>query len=172
MAALSRFVPNKAMPFNAKLFDIIGADETLGIAKHEMTLLPPFPPGSVIHDAACGLGPVTEIIIATSPPDNIKIEVTDLAPPMVGIYNNIATAKQWPSKAAIVDVQKLTFPDSAFSHVFLSFGLPILEDPVAAVIEIYRTSRKESVRRILTGRFGVLVRSWPLNPNPSTRTET
>jgi len=139
MAAPSGFVPKKAMPFDAKLFEIIGADETLGIAEHEMTLLPPFAPDSVIHDAACGLGPVTQSIIATSPPDTVKIEATDLAPPMVGIYNNIATARKWPSKAVIMDAQKLTFPDSTFSHVFLSFGLPILENPVATAKEIYRT---------------------------------
>jgi SAM-dependent methyltransferase len=139
MAAPSSFVPKMAMPFDAKLFEIIGADETLGIAQHEMTLLPPFPPDSFIHDSACGLGPVTQSIIATSPPDSVKIEATDLAPPMVGIYNNIATARKWPSKAALMDAQKLTYPDNTFSHVFLSFGLPILEDPVAAAKEIYRT---------------------------------
>lgn len=139
MAAPSRFVPKKAMAFDAKLFEIIGADETLGIAQHEMTLLPPFPADSLIHDAACGLGPVTQSIIATSPPETIKIEATDLAPPMVGIYNNIATAKKWPSKAVIMDAQKLSFPDESFTHVFLSFGLPIIQDPVAAAKEIYRT---------------------------------
>jgi SAM-dependent methyltransferase len=139
MAAPSSFVPKMAMPFDAKLFGIIGADETLGIAEYEMTLLPPFPPDSVIHDSACGLGPVTQNIIATSPPDTIKIEATDLAPPMVGIYNNIAGARKWPSKASLMDAQKLTYPDATFSHVFLSFGLPILEDPVAAAKEIYRT---------------------------------
>jgi hypothetical protein len=59
MAAPSSFVPKKAMPLDVKLFEIIGADETLGIAEHEMTLLPPFAPDSVIHDAVCGLGLVT-----------------------------------------------------------------------------------------------------------------
>jgi SAM-dependent methyltransferase len=69
----------------------------------------------------------------------VKIEATDLAPPMVGIYNNIATARKWPSKAVIMDAQKLTVPGYTFSHVFLSFGLPILENPAAAAKEIYRT---------------------------------
>ncbi len=49
MASPSSFVPKKAMPFDAKLFEIIGADETLSIAEYEMTLLPPFPPDSIIH---------------------------------------------------------------------------------------------------------------------------
>ncbi|KAK9772393.1 putative Methyltransferase type 11 domain-containing protein [Seiridium cardinale] len=139
MAARIGYVPKKAMPFDAKVFEIIGADETLDIAKHEMTLLPPFPADAIIHDAACGLGPVTESIIATGPPNTIKIEATDLAPPMVGIYNNNATGKKWPSRAVTMDAQKLTFPDSTFSHVFLSFGLPILENPVTAAKEMYRT---------------------------------
>lgn len=139
MSAPSGFVPKKIMPFDGRLFEIIGADETLHIAKHEMTLLPTFPPDSAIHDAACGLGPVTESILATSPPATIKIEATDVAPPMAGLYNTFASAKNWPSRAEVMDAQKLTFPDANFSHVFLSFGLPIIEDPVAAATEIYRT---------------------------------
>lgn len=139
MAAPSSYVPKKAMPFDAKVFEIIGADETLGIAQHEMTLLPPFPADAIIHDTACGLGPVTQSILATGPPETIKIEATDLAPPMVGIYNNIAKTNKWPSNAVVMDAQKVTFPDAYFSHVFLSFGLPIIEDPVAAAKEMYRT---------------------------------
>ncbi|ROW03906.1 hypothetical protein VPNG_07268 [Cytospora leucostoma] len=139
MSAPTGFVPKKAMPFDDKLFAIIGADETLTIAKHEITLIPPFPPDTVIHDAACGLGPVTESILATSPPSTIKIHATDFAPPMANIYNMFASAKNWPSRAEIMDSQKLTFPDATFTHVFLSFGLPIIDDPVAAAKEIYRT---------------------------------
>ncbi|ROV99458.1 hypothetical protein VMCG_06388 [Cytospora schulzeri] len=139
MSAPSGVVPKKAMPFDDKLFEIIGADETLTIAKHEMTLLSPFPPDSVIHDSACGLGPVTESILATSPPETIKIHATDFAPPMAGIYNMFASAKNWPSRAEIMDAQELSFPDGTFSHVFLSFGLPIIDDPVAAAREMYRT---------------------------------
>ncbi|KAI1397067.1 S-adenosyl-L-methionine-dependent methyltransferase [Hypoxylon fuscum] len=139
MAAPSGFVPKQAMPFDDKLFQIIGADETLTIAQYEMSILPPFPPDSVIHDNACGLGPVTETILAGSPPDTIKIYATDVAPPMVQIYNGIAAGKKWPPKAVIMDAQKLTFPDSTFTHSFLSFGLPIIDDPVAATKEIYRT---------------------------------
>ncbi|KAH9895547.1 S-adenosyl-L-methionine-dependent methyltransferase [Xylariomycetidae sp. FL2044] len=127
------------MPFDQKLFDIIGADETFSIAKHEMTLLPPFPPDSIIHDAACGLGPVTECLLATAPPDSIKIHATDVAPHMLAIYNHKATAGDWPSRAVSMDAQKLEFPDETFTHVFLSFGLPIIDDPVAATKEMYRT---------------------------------
>lgn len=137
----SSFVPKQAMPFDARLFEIIGADETLTIAQHEMTLLPPFPQDSVVHDAACGLGPVTQSLLATGPPGGLKIHATDNAQGMVGIYNNIATASGWPSKAVVMDVQRLAFEDDTFSHTFLSFGLPIIEDPVLAAKEMYRTLR-------------------------------
>lgn len=135
----SGFVPKQAIAFDSKLFEIIGADETLTIANHEMELLPPFHEDSIIHDAACGLGPVTQSILATAPPEGIKIHATDVQPPMVGIYNQNASGRGWPSRAEIMDAQKTTFPDHTFSHVFLSFGLPILEDPVAAAREMYRT---------------------------------
>ncbi|KAI0531728.1 S-adenosyl-L-methionine-dependent methyltransferase [Xylaria digitata] len=139
MDAPSHFVPKQAMSFDGKLFEIIGADETLTIAKYEMTLLPPFPSGAIIHDAACGLGPVTQSILATSPPDDIKFYATDIAPPMVGIYNQVSSAGNWPVKAEVMDAQSLTFPDATFSHTFLSFGLPIIDDPVTAAKEMYRT---------------------------------
>ncbi|KAI0165387.1 S-adenosyl-L-methionine-dependent methyltransferase [Hypoxylon sp. FL1284] len=139
MAAPSGLVPKQALPFDDKLFQIIGADETLTIAQYEMSILPAFPPDSVIHDNACGLGPVTETILAGSPPDTIKIHTTDVAPPMVQIYNGIAAGKKWPATAVLMDAQKLTFPDSTFTHSFLSFGLPIIENPAAAAKEMYRT---------------------------------
>lgn len=139
MSAPTGFVPKKLMPFDGKLFEIIGADESLAIAQHEMTLLPSFPADAVIHDSACGLGPVTESILATSPPSTVKIHATDFAPPMTAIYNSIAEAKSWPSRAEVMDVQRLSFPDAMFSHFFLSFGLPIIDDPVAATTEMYRT---------------------------------
>lgn len=138
----SGFIPRQAMPFDSELFKIIGADETLTNAKLEMELLPPFPPDSIIHDAACGLGPVTQSILATSPPDSIQIQASDSAPPMAGIYNQIAAAKGWPSRAVVMDAQNLSaVPDGAFSHVFLSFGQPIIDDPAAAAWEMHRTLR-------------------------------
>lgn len=141
MSSQNSLVPKKAMPFSSKLFQIIGADETLAIARYTMTLLgsPAFPADAVIHDVACGLGPVTESILATGPPSTIKIHATDIAPPMINVYNQTAEDKQWPCRAEIMDAQKIAFPDATFSHVFLSFGLPIMDDPVTAAREIYRT---------------------------------
>lgn len=139
MAPPSSFVPKQAMSFDDKLFQIIGADETLHIAKHIMTLLPSFPSDAIIHDSACGLGPITQEILATSPPSSIKIHATDFAPPMAGIYNQISQARGWQITAKQMDVQNLNFPDDFFSHVFLSFGLPIIENPAAAAKEMYRT---------------------------------
>lgn len=139
MSAPLDFVPKQCMPFDEALFKIIGADETLSIAKYEMTLLPMFPADSIIHDAACGLGAVTEALLRTSPPDTIKIKATDIAPPMTQIYNQIAESSGWPAKAIAMDAQNLTFPNNYFTHTFLSFGLPIIKDPVLAAKEIYRT---------------------------------
>lgn len=92
------------MPFHGNLFDIIGADETVAIAHHEMTLLgcPAFPADAVIHDAACGLGAVTKSILATSPAPTIKIHATDIAPPMTGTINQSAEANHWPCRAEIM----------------------------------------------------------------------
>lgn len=52
MASPAGFIRKPAMLFDGRHFEIIGIDEALGIAKHEMTLLPPFPSDSVIHDTA------------------------------------------------------------------------------------------------------------------------
>ncbi|KAL2274465.1 hypothetical protein FJTKL_03214 [Diaporthe vaccinii] len=143
MSAPISFVPKKAMPLDRKRFQTIGADETLEIARHTMTLLPtpPFPADAVIHDAACGLGPVTVSILATAPPPTIKIHATDIAPPVINVYNHSAEARHWPCRAEVMDAQKLAFPDASFSHVFVSFGLPLMDDPIAAASEMYRTLR-------------------------------
>ncbi|KAK7741068.1 hypothetical protein SLS62_010926, partial [Diatrype stigma] len=121
-----------------KLFDIIGADETKAIAQYEMALIPPIPSDAVVHDIACGLGPVTESILATGARPR-EIIATDLAPPMTSLYNNVAEAHSWPSRATVMDCQKLHFPDGHFTHNFLSFGLPIIADPTKAASELYRT---------------------------------
>ncbi|KAK8099944.1 hypothetical protein PG999_010318 [Apiospora kogelbergensis] len=110
------FAPKQVTPFGQKMFEIIGADETLTIAKYEMNLLPPFPAGANIHDVACGLGPVTESLLATKLPSSIQIKATD-----------------------IVHGMKLESQDKTFSYSFLSLGLPIMEDPVLAAKEMYRT---------------------------------
>ncbi|KAF2690567.1 S-adenosyl-L-methionine-dependent methyltransferase [Lentithecium fluviatile CBS 122367] len=136
---MASFTPKQAMSRDDRLFGIIGADETRNIAKHEISLLSPFPKGSIVHDGACGLGAVTESLLEVYTSDTISIHATDLAPPMVNIYNMFAQAKAWPSQAKVMDCQKLEFPDSNFTHTFLSFGLPIISDPAAAAKEMYRT---------------------------------
>lgn len=40
-----------------------------------------------------------------------------------------------------MDAQKLDFPNETFTHTFLSFGLPIIDDPVRATKEMHRTLR-------------------------------
>ncbi|CAI6334455.1 unnamed protein product [Periconia digitata] len=136
---MSPFTPKQVMPRDDRLFAIIGADMTQSIAEYEVSLLRPFPEDSIIHDAACGLGPVTNSILQTLPPKSIAIHATDLAPPMVGIYNMLSKSKDWPAEARVMDCQKLEFTASTFTHTFLSFGLPIIADPNAAAKEMYRT---------------------------------
>ncbi|KAF2013068.1 S-adenosyl-L-methionine-dependent methyltransferase [Aaosphaeria arxii CBS 175.79] len=141
---MTSFTPKQAIPRDDKLFGIIGANSTLTVAHHELAVIKgtseyAIENGAVIHDAACGLGPVTEAISAAYPDTSIKLHATDLAPPMAGIYNMFAENKGWPSRAVIMDCEKLEFPDETFTHTFLSFGLPIIDDPIAATKEMYRT---------------------------------
>jgi hypothetical protein len=65
------------------------------IAKHIMGLLFPFPPGSFIHDNACGKGVISKDII-DFPPDgtqDISIHATDLFPAMVEECHALAAEK-------------------------------------------------------------------------------
>ncbi|KAF2650661.1 S-adenosyl-L-methionine-dependent methyltransferase [Lophiostoma macrostomum CBS 122681] len=136
---MSLFTPKQVMPRDERLFTIIGADETLSVAQYELSLLPSIPKNAVIHDAACGLGPVTKAIVHSAPPESIKIHATDIAPQMVVIYNMIGSEHGWPAEAKVMNCERLEFADATFTHTFLSFGLPVLADPVAAVKEMYRT---------------------------------
>ncbi|KAK8054952.1 Cytochrome P450 monooxygenase [Apiospora rasikravindrae] len=87
------------------------------------------------------LAPVTEALLATSPPAGLQIKATDIAAGMVQLYNATSAARKWPYTATAMDAQKLDFADKTFSHTFLSFGLPIIDDPVRAAKEMYRTLR-------------------------------
>jgi SAM-dependent methyltransferase len=142
--AMAPFIPKQAMPRDDKLFAIIGADSTLTVAHHELDIIKghteyTMDDGAVIHDAACGLGPVTEATLEAYPDKSITVHATDIAPPMADIYNMFAEQKGWPSRAVIMNCEDLQFPNETFTHTFLSFGLPIIADPIAASKEMYRT---------------------------------
>ncbi|KAF2472356.1 uncharacterized protein BDR25DRAFT_353392 [Lindgomyces ingoldianus] len=62
-------------------------------------------------------------------------------PPMVDIYNSSAGQNGWLSKVVIMDCQHLSFPDLTFTHIFLSFGLPIIADRVAAAAQEFYTMK-------------------------------
>ena len=81
---------------------------------------------------------MTESILATGARPK-EIIATDLIPAMVSIYNNLAEVHSWPSRASVMDCQKLDFPEGHFTHNLLSFGLPIIADPAKATSELYRT---------------------------------
>jgi SAM-dependent methyltransferase len=174
---MAAFTPQQAMPRDDRLFAIVGADETLRIAKHEVSLLPSFTEGTVIHDAACGLGPVTESILQISPPKSTVIHATDFAPPMVAIYNMFAQKKGWNTEAKVMDCQKLGFPDAMFTHTFLSLGLPIMANPVAAAKEMYRTLQPGGTAvtafwlRVPQGESAVETRRRIWGPNASLNIE-
>lgn len=65
--------------FLSKAVQIIGADETLTIAKHVMPLLLAFTPESIIYDSQYGLGLFTDSILAPLPPGTTKRHATNFS---------------------------------------------------------------------------------------------
>lgn len=149
--APEKWKPNQCVEVNGDVFSELAGNGSQKIAKHIINLVAPFPPGSIIHDNACGKGIVSKEIMAVARPEpdgtqDIVIHATDLAPAMVEECQALAIEKgwnEWPTelKSELMAMQDLTFPDETFSHSFTNFAIFALPDPEAAraASHIYRT---------------------------------
>lgn len=110
--------------------------------KYSLGLLPPFLPGDVVHDNACGNGAVTKTIMEVEPP-NIKIDATDINPQFVASCAASAEKYKWPVTAAVMSAQEITFPANRFTHSFTCFAFHCIGDHDAAAKQVYRTLKSD-----------------------------
>lgn len=122
------------------------------VARHIITLAPPFASTSIIHDNACGPAIVTSEILSkpsdASPP---KISATDNSAAMIDVSVDLIRANGWTTvTAAVMDSGKLSFADDTFTHSFTNFLIP---PQPSAVSEIYRTLRSAGTAIFTVWKF-------------------
>jgi ubiquinone/menaquinone biosynthesis C-methylase UbiE len=138
----NKFVPRQALTPSPQLYDELVGDGMENLATATLSAISPLQSGSVIHDNGCGTGAATAAIadlISTSKVD-ISIHGTDTNEKALDVYKSNIAKFHWPAEAAVMDSQKLSFPDNFFSNVIGNAFLFVLpKDGIDAVKETYRT---------------------------------
>lgn len=148
---MSTLSPKQAIPITPDiLWEFLGTC-TLDIAEDLVQKLGPFAPNSIVHDNGCGTGAVTQAIMATDPPESIRIEATDLNAAVLSGLLSQAALESWPVQVSEMNSTALTFSDSYFSHSFLNFVvLQAWRDDVKIASEIFRTLKDDGLAVIST----------------------
>ncbi|KAH7371249.1 hypothetical protein BKA66DRAFT_394142, partial [Pyrenochaeta sp. MPI-SDFR-AT-0127] len=115
---------------------------TADFAAHNLTLLPPFPSGSVIHDNACGAGTVSRLILSSNPPSDLKIHATDMDQVFLDKLQNDVLQNSWPIEVSNQKSENLSFPDNYFTHSITNIALFFTSSAgLDGAREIHRTLR-------------------------------
>ena len=95
--APEKWKPKQCIEATTAVFSEMAGNGSQKIAKHIISSLAPFSPGSVIHDNACGKGIVAKEIVALPPKNtqDMSVYATDLAPAMVEECQALAAEKGW-----------------------------------------------------------------------------
>lgn len=160
-----RFFPKRATdPTWERWLELNGdGGEQLGAVSLEE--IPPFPPGSIIHDNGCGTGATTHAIMASVSPEiaaTFKITATDIYEPALKIYREKAEAVSWPVEVETMDADRLSFPDESFTHSIASaiiFNGP-KNNGVEAVKEMFRTLKPGG--KMVVNSFAFTSKEQPL----------
>jgi SAM-dependent methyltransferase len=112
-----------------------------------------FPAGAKVLEAGCGVGAQTRLLAKRSPDAGfVCIDVSE---------KSLATAirlHEQPGFGRVTfyreDVNRLSWPDEAFDHVFVCFLLEHLDAPGAALQELKRVLRRGGTITVIEGDHG------------------
>jgi SAM-dependent methyltransferase len=138
----NKFVPKQALTPSPQLYDQLVGDSMGRLAKATLSESPSLQAGSIVHDNGCGTGAATSAIVdlISASKADISIQGTDINEKALDVYKSNMVKFNWPAEAAVMDSQKLSFPDDFFSHVIGNAFLFVLpNDGIDAVKETYRT---------------------------------
>jgi ubiquinone/menaquinone biosynthesis C-methylase UbiE len=152
-----KWKPKQCVPVTPGVFLEVSGNASQQFAKHIVGFLGPFPPGSVIHDNACGTGVVSKEVMGVASPEangarGITIHATDLSEAMVAECQTLAVEKGWNAPplqliSQVMAMQDLTFPDKTFTHSIMNFAMFAMdtEDAAKAATHVYRTLQDNGV---------------------------
>ncbi|KAF2446668.1 S-adenosyl-L-methionine-dependent methyltransferase [Karstenula rhodostoma CBS 690.94] len=141
---MARFVPKQCLPPDLAFFTQISGDTTEQVARHLLDFIPPIPPGSIIHDNACGSGAMT-VALMEAHTKNIVIHATDKVPSLIDTMSKKATSLSWPVLAEVMLSEALSFPPAKFTHSFTNFAIMLIKEDAAVAEGIHRTLRDGGV---------------------------
>ena len=141
---MAPFVPKQCLPPDVAFFTQIAGDTTAQVAHKLLQFIPPIPPGSIIHDNACGDGAVTAAIMATNV-EQITIHATDKVPSLVDGVRKTSIASSWPVETALMLSEALSFPPATFTHSFTNFAIMLIQEDAAVAQGIFSTLKTGGV---------------------------
>lgn len=148
------FTLKQCPPKRQDILETLQGDLTTQVARHALTLIPPVLSESMVHDNACGAGPITTLIAEFSTP--AKLHATDIHEAVVLTVAEKAKQRGWKFvETAVMNATALDFSDNTFTHSITNFGIQGVLQPQKAVAEIFRT--------LQPGKTAVLT-SWASTP--------
>ncbi|KAF2848113.1 S-adenosyl-L-methionine-dependent methyltransferase [Plenodomus tracheiphilus IPT5] len=122
------------------IYETTGGTVTSQFASHNLSLIPPIPSGSIVHDNACGAGTVSRIILSSNPTSNLAITATDTDQMFLDALQQDVAKKSWPITVSNMRAESLTFPDNHFTHSMTNIGIFFTTSAgLDGAKEIYRT---------------------------------
>ncbi|KAK7181331.1 hypothetical protein DPSP01_007390 [Paraphaeosphaeria sporulosa] len=145
---MSHALSQKALPKQAEAllsgrakvttYESTGGKTTAKFAQHNLSLIPPIPAGSIIHDNCTGSGTVSRLILQQQP--DVKIYATDIDQPFLDVLSEDAARNSWPVEASNQRSEKTNFADAFFDYDITNIGVIFWTGGGAdGVKEVYRT---------------------------------
>lgn len=122
-------------------YETTGGLVTNQFAVHNLSLIPPIPSGSIIHDNACGSGTVSRAILSNERASkNVTIKATDIDPPFLDALTHTSQSNSWPVEIRNEKSEALSFADNTFTHSITNIAIFFTSNAgLDGTKEIYRT---------------------------------
>lgn len=122
-------------------YESTGGAVTAQFAKHNLSLIPPIPSGSIIHDNACGSGTAARAILTLpNGPSDLKIHATDTDQLFLDALQSDVNKNGWNVEVKNMKSEELAFEDSYFDYSITNIGIFFFTAAgVDGAREIYRT---------------------------------
>jgi SAM-dependent methyltransferase len=109
-------------------YESTGGEVTAAFAAHNLSLLPPIPAGSVIHDNACGSGTVSRVLLASPPtttptPADLQIHATDIDEAFLDVLRADAAQHAWPIAVSSQKSEATSFAADTFDYSITNVAL-------------------------------------------------
>lgn len=102
-------------------YESTGGLTTQKFAKHNLSLIPAIPAGSIIHDNCAGAGTVSRILLSQQP--DVKIFATDIDQPFLDVLTEDAAQNSWPIEVSNQRSERTSFADDFFDYDITNIGV-------------------------------------------------